>query len=236
MITIQGLKKKFGSLQVLDDLSLEIPDGQALGIVGPNGSGKTTLIKHLLRLVKPDQGTITINGTKLKGSCDYRREIGYMPQMARYPENMKVRELLDFITEIRGEEPVFEDELAELFELEKEMGKSLRTLSGGTKQKVGAVAAMMFDPTILILDEPTAGLDPRSSLRFKQWIAREKERGKTILLTTHIMSEIEELADYLVLLIDGRVRYHGKQSEFIQRNQEQRLEGAVAKILEETAA
>lgn len=236
MIAIQGLRKSFGSLQVLNDLSLEIPDGQALGIVGPNGSGKTTLIKHLLGLVKPDAGTITVNGVKLNGTCDYRRDIGYMPQMARYPENMKVRELLDFIIKIRGEEPVYENELIELFEIRKEMEKPMRTLSGGTKQKVGAVAAMMFDPSILILDEPTAGLDPKSSFRFKQWIKREKDRGKTILLTTHIMSEIEELADYLVLLIEGSVRFYGKQSKFIQSNEEQRLEGAVAKILEGTPA
>ena len=236
MINIQGLKKKFGSLQVLNDLSLQIPDGQATGIVGPNGSGKTTLIKHLLGLVKPDEGSIEVNGVHLNGSYEYRRNIGYMPQMARYPENMKVRELIDFIIKIRGDEPVFEKELIDLFELGKEMQKPLRTLSGGTKQKAGALAALMFDPPILILDEPTAGLDPKSSYRFKQWVKREKERGKTILLTTHIMSEIEELADHLILLVEGKVRYHGKQSDFIKNNEEQRLEGAVAKILEEAAA
>lgn len=236
MINIQGLSKKFGSLQVLNDLTLDIPSGQATGIVGPNGSGKTTLIKHLLGLVKSDEGSIEINGTRLNGSYEYRRNIGYMPQMALYPENMKVRELIDLIIKIRDEEPVYEEQLIELFELEKEMQKPLRTLSGGTKQKVGGLIALMFDPEILILDEPTAGLDPKSSFRFKQWIKREKDRGKTILLTTHIMSEIEELADYLILLVEGRVRYHGKQSEFIQNNEEQRLEGAVAKILEEAAA
>lgn len=236
MINIQGLRKKFGSLQVLNDLTLQIPAGQATGIVGPNGSGKTTLIKHLLGLVKPDEGSIEVSGTILNGSYQYRRNIGYMPQMARYPENMRLRELIDFIIKIRGEEPVFEKELIELFELEKEMDKPLRTLSGGTRQKAGALAALMFDPPLLILDEPTAGLDPKASYRFKKWIRREKDRGKTILLTTHIMSEIEELADHLVLLVEGKVRYHGKQSEFIQNNEGQRLEGAVAKILEEAAA
>lgn len=236
MINIQGLNKSFGRLKVLNDLTLNIPKGQATGIVGPNGSGKTTLIKHLLGLVKADEGTIEVNGVHLNGSYEYRRNIGYMPQMALYPENMKVRELIDFIINIREEQPVYEKQLVELFELEKEMHKPLRTLSGGTKQKVGGLIALMFDPDILILDEPTAGLDPKSSFRFKQWIKREKDRGKTILLTTHIMSEIEELADYLVLLVEGRVRFHGEQSEFIKINEEQRLEGAVAKILEEAAA
>lgn len=232
MIAIQGLSKKFGSLQVLNDLTLDIPKGQATGIVGPNGSGKTTLIKHLLGLVKPDEGTIIVSGTKLNGTYGYRRSIGYMPQMALYPENMKVRELINFIIKIRGEQPVYQEQLTELFELGKEMNKPLRTLSGGTKQKVGGLIALMFDPEILILDEPTAGLDPKSSFRFKQWIKHEKDRGKTILLTTHIMSEIEELADYLVLLVEGGVRFYGKQTDFIEKNQEQRLEGAVAKILE----
>lgn len=233
MIKIKGLRKSFGSLQVLNDLTLHIPDGQATGIVGPNGAGKTTLIKHLLGLVKPDEGDIEVNNVHLNGSCEYRRYIGYMPQMARYPENMRLSELVDFIITIRGEQPVYQEELIDLFELKKEMDKPLRTLSGGTKQKAGALIALMFDAPILILDEPTAGLDPKSSYRFKQWIKREKDRGKTILLTTHIMSEIEELADHIILLVEGRVRYHGKQSEFIQLNEEQRLEGAVAKILEE---
>lgn len=235
MIKIEGLYKKFGSLQVLNNLSLTISEGQATGIVGPNGSGKTTLIKHLLGLVKADSGTIYINGTKLNGAYEYRRHIGYMPQMAQYPENMKLWELIDFIIKIRDQKPFFKDELMELFELEKELYKPLRVLSGGTKQKAGALVALMFDPEILILDEPSAGLDPKTSYRFKKWIKREKERGKTILLTTHIMSEIEELSDYLVLLVEGKVRYHGKQTDFIHHHQEERLEGAVAKILEESA-
>ncbi len=235
MIKIQGLKKSFGDLRVLNGLSLQIPSGQATGIVGPNGSGKTTLIKHLLGLVKPDEGSININGTTLNGTHEYRRDIGYMPQMAQYPENMKAGELVDFIINIRGEEPVFRQELTQLLEIGNEMEKPLRTLSGGTKQKVGALIALMFDPALLILDEPTAGLDPKSSYRFKQWIKREKDRGKTLLLTTHIMSEIEELADNLILLVEGEVRYHGKQHQFIKNNEEQRLEGAVAKILEEAA-
>lgn len=237
MIKIEGLYKSFDNLQVLNNLALTIPDGQATGIVGPNGSGKTTLIKHLLGLVNADKGTIEINGTRLKSNTyEYRKHIGYMPQIAKYPENMKLWELVDFIIDIREEEPVFKDELMKLFELEGEMHKPLRVLSGGNKQKAGALVAMMFDPPILILDEPTAGLDPKSSVRFKQWIKKEKERGKTILLTTHIMSEMEELADYIVLLVEGKIRYYGKQSDIIQKNEEERLEGAVAKILEGSAA
>lgn len=236
MITIQGLRKAFGDRTVLDDLNLEIPPGQATGIVGPNGAGKTTMIKHILGLVKPDQGTITVNGTRLNGTSAYRNQIGYMPQMARYPENMRVRELLDFIKEIRDTETTSEERLIDIFELQEELEKPLRVLSGGNRQKVGATLALMFNPQIIILDEPTAGLDPRSSVRFKKLILEEKEKGKTILLTTHIMSEIEELADYLVFLVEGKVRYHGPMSELMANKKEERLEGAVAKMMEEVAA
>lgn len=236
MIKIKGLRKRFGPLTVLDDLNLEIPSGQATGIVGPNGSGKTTMIKALLGLVKPDTGTISIDGNELKGQWDYRKNIGYMPQIGCYPDNMAVHELFDFIKELREEERTHEDELIDYFGLVPELDKRMRTLSGGTRQKVGAVLAMMFNPQILIFDEPTAGLDPQSSVRFKKLIHKEKENGKTILLTTHIMSEIEELADYLVFIVEGKIRYHGPMNELMEKQQEQRLEGAVAKMMEEVAA
>ena len=236
MITIKGLKKKFRELEVLKGLDLEIATGQATGIVGPNGSGKTTLIKHLLGLVNADEGFVEVDGVPITKSPEYRKQIGYMPQMAQYPENMKVKELIEFIIKIRDQEAVYREELTKLFELEKEMDKALRVLSGGTKQKVGALIALMFDASILILDEPTAGLDPKSSHYFKQWIKKEREAGKTILLTSHIMSEIEELSDHIILLVEGKVWFHGTHQQFIGRNQGYRLEHAVAQILEEAAA
>ena len=233
MINIKGLRKDFGPLTVLDDLNLEIASGQATGIVGPNGSGKTTTIKSLLGLVKPTAGDIFIDGESIAGKWNYRQKIGYMPQIARYPENMTVGELFDFIKEVRGPAKSNEEELIRHFGLQSEISKRMRTLSGGNRQKVGAVLATMFDPEILIFDEPTAGLDPHSSLQFKKLVHEEKNRGKTVLLTTHIMSEIEELADYLIFIVEGKVRYHGPMRELIEKQQEQRLEGAVAKMMEE---
>jgi Cu-processing system ATP-binding protein len=236
MISIKGLRKDFGPRTVLKGFDLEIPSGQATGIVGPNGSGKTTTIKALLGLVKPTSGSIFVDGQSVEEGCDYRSNIGYMPQISRYPENMTVSELFSFIKEVRGTWETNQEQLINHFKLEPELDKRMRTLSGGTRQKVGAVLAMMFDPQIIIFDEPTAGLDPYASVRFKKLVHQEKEKGKTILLTSHIMSEIEELADYLVFIVEGQISYHGPMDELIKKQKEQRLEGAVAKMMEEVAA
>lgn len=236
MITIKGLRKDFGPRTVLDNLDLEIPAGQATGIVGPNGSGKTTTIKALLGLVKPTAGNIFVDGDPVEGQWHYRQKIGYMPQVARYPENMTVGELFEFIKKVRGNDTHRDKELLSYFGLDDEIDKKMRALSGGMRQKVGAILAMMFDPEILIFDEPTAGLDPSASVRFKKLVHQQKDRGKTILLTTHIMSEIEEMADYLVFIVGGKIRYHGPMQELIEIQKEQRLEGAVAKMMEEEAA
>jgi len=236
MITFKNISKSFGELKVLKEIDLNIPDGQATGIVGPNGSGKTTLIKNLLGLVKPDSGSITINNVELNGGSEYKQDIGYMPQVARYPENMKVGELFHFIKKIRGVSDTSEEKLIEIFELTNELNKPLRTLSGGNRQKVGATLALMFNPDTIILDEPTAGLDPKSSFRLKNVIRERKEQGKTILLTSHITSEIEELADYIIFLVEGDIKFYGPISELIQTNNEQRLENAVAKMMEASAA
>lgn len=233
MINITELKKSFGPLKVLKGIDLEIPKGQATGLVGPNGAGKTTLIKTLLGLTKADSGHITINGTTLNGNWEYRRDIGYMPQVARYPENMKVYELLDFIKGLRDQEAVSEKELIEQFNLGPELGKMLRNLSGGNRQKVGATLAMMFDPQILFFDEPTAGLDPRASHRFKQRVQTEKENGKTIIITSHIMSELEQLVDHVIFILEGNVRFYGRMDDLLKQSNETRLESAIARLMDD---
>ncbi len=232
MIKIKELKKSFGSLDVLKGMSLEIPQGQATGIVGPNGAGKTTLIKTILGLVKPDSGSIEVNGVTLNGNWLYRNDIGYMPQVARYPENMKVQEVLDFITGLREQDDIYREELIDQFNLRPELDKQLRTLSGGNRQKVGATLAMMFDPKLLFFDEPTAGLDPRASHKFKKRVQEEKDRGKTVIITSHIMSELEQLVDHVIFILDGEIRYYGSMSNLLTENKEERLEGAIAKMME----
>lgn len=231
MIEIKELKKSFGDLPVLKGMNLTIPSGQATGIVGPNGAGKTTLIKTILGLVKPDSGSIRINETLLNGNWNYRKDIGYMPQVARYPENMKVHELFSFIKGLRDQEPVCEKELIEQFALESELNKPLRTLSGGNRQKVGATLSMMFNPDILFFDEPTAGLDPRSSHKFKERVKEEKKNGKTVIITSHIMSELEQLVDHVIFILDGNIRYYGTMKALLEESREDRLEAAIARMM-----
>ncbi len=232
MIEIQSVKKNFGDLSVLKGMSLEIPKGQATGIVGPNGAGKTTLIKTILGLVKADSGVIKVNGNELDSDGLYRKDIGYMPQVARYPENMKVQELLDFIKGLRDQDPVYEQELIDQFNLRPELEKPLRTLSGGNRQKVGATLAMMFNPDILFFDEPTAGLDPRSSHKFKQRVQAEKKNGKTVIITSHIMSELEQLVDHVIFILDGKIRYYGSMDDLLKESNEERLEAAIAGMMD----
>ena len=232
MIRIDNLFKQFGDLEVLKGVTLNIPEGQATGIVGPNGAGKTTLIKTLLGLVKADSGTIHVDEAKLNGNWQYRENLGYMPQVARYPENMKVYELLDFIKGLRKQDPIYEEELIEQFNLGPELDKQLRTLSGGNRQKVGATLAMMFDPKLLFFDEPTAGLDPQASHKFKQRVQQEKDNGKTVIITSHIMSELEQLVDHVIFVLDGKIRYYGSMENILTENKEERLEGAIAKMME----
>lgn len=233
MIKISNLIKKYGKLEVLKGIDAEISSGKVTAIVGPNGSGKTTIIKIILGLVKADYGFISIDGKKINGDYEYRSHIGYMPQIASYPENLTVLEVLSLIKDIRNRNDNPEDLLLKKFELAGELTKPVRTLSGGNKQKLSAVISLMFNPEILIFDEPTAGLDPVMSNRFKEVVIEEKKKGKSIILTSHIMSEIEELADEIIFLLDGKIYYQGSVMNLLFEKGEAKLEKAVAKILEE---
>lgn len=235
MIKFSNIIKKYNKLEVLKGIDAEILTGKVTAIVGPNGSGKTTLIKIILGLVKADFGSVEIDGKKINGDYDYRSNIGYMPQIARYPENLTVHEVLTMIKDLRNRKDQPEEKLIKEFELSGELTKAIRTLSGGNRQKLSAVISLMFDPQILIFDEPTAGLDPVMSNRFKEMVFAEKEKGKTIILTSHIMSEVEELADEIIFLLDGKIYYKGSLQNLLIEKGEARLEKAVAKILEERA-
>lgn len=232
MISINRLSKSFGPLQVLKELDLEIKQGGVFVILGPNGSGKTTLIKSILGMVIPDKGSISIDQKEVLGKWAYRNEIDYLPQIANFPSNLKVKELIALIKDLRTK-PTREQELIELFGLEPYLEKKLGTLSGGTKQKVNILLTFMFDCDLLILDEPTTGLDPNALINLKGLINAEREKGKTVLITTHIMSFVEEMADEIVFLLDGHIYFKGTVSELQAKTDQQDLEHAIASILKE---
>jgi len=230
MIKIKDLAKSFGKLVVLKNITIQLEAGKIYAFLGPNGSGKTTLIKSILGLTQPDAGEILIDNENIKNSWRYKSRIGYMPQIARFPENLTVAELFRMTKDIR-KTPATEEDYIAYFNLEGFRDKALKNLSGGTKQKVNAILALMFNPDILIFDEPSVGLDPVAHLRLKDLVRQERDKGKTILLTTHILSEVEELADEVVFLLEGKIYFKGPVKELIESQQEPNLERAIARLL-----
>ncbi|MBI2794823.1 MAG: ABC transporter ATP-binding protein [Ignavibacteria bacterium] len=217
MIVIDHLTKRFGKHTVLNNLSLEFRPGTVTAIIGPNGSGKSTLMKCILGLVKPTEGSVVINGFNALTDVRCHADIGYMAQIARYPDNLKAREVIDMVKGLRERTADTSDTLINAFDLKPHLNKPMRTLSGGTRQKVGAVVALMFSPHSLLLDEPTAGLDPVASQQMKDQIEAAKIRGAAVIITSHIIAEIEELADRAVFLHEGMVIHEGSVSSIRQQ-------------------
>ncbi len=232
MLQVQNIGKSFGKLRVLDNIRLDFDRGQAIAIIGPNGSGKTTLIKSILGMVVPDSGEIRFNGQAIHLDARYRRHIGYMPQIGRYPDNMQVGQLFEMMRDLREDVAALDEELIEAYRLPDIYQKSMRTLSGGTRQKVSAALAFLFDAPVMILDEPTAGLDPLSAEILKEKIQRDKQRNKLFLITSHIMSDLEELATDVIYLVDGRILFFKTLEALKAETGEQRLGKAIAQIMQ----
>ncbi|MDC9721175.1 MAG: ABC transporter ATP-binding protein [Urechidicola sp.] len=230
MIQINNLHKKFGKLVVLDGLDLEINSGGIFAILGPNGSGKTTLIKSVLGMVIPNDGDIKINEQSVLKKWEYRNQINYLPQIANFPANLSVKELIAMVKNLRPKE-ANDNDLIKLFSLEPFLDKKLGNLSGGTKQKVNIVLTFMFDSELIILDEPTTGLDPIALIHLKELIQKEKSKGKTILITSHIMSFVEEVADEIVFLLDGEIYFKGSISALKKQTNQVDLEHAIANLI-----
>lgn len=232
MIRIEHLSKRFRKLQALEDISVTLEKGQVVSLIGPNGSGKTTLIKCILGMVRPDKGGIWVNGQPISTDPAYRSQIGYMPQIGRYPDNMKIRQLFAMLQHIRNiPDGELDKTLLHQFELEKIFDKSMRTLSGGTRQKVSAALAFLFDPPVLILDEPTAGLDPLAAEILKDKILAEKKKNKLILITSHILSDLDEMTTRIMYMQDGRLQFFKDLETLQEETGELRLGRAIARIM-----
>ena len=231
MIEIKKCSKKFGKHEVLQNINLSFHKGECIALIGPNGCGKTTLIKSILGMVIPDSGSVEFNNKSIFGDYLYRENIGYMPQIGRYPDNMTIGQIIEMIKKIRNSEQALDEDLINAFELEKMFLKQMRTLSGGTTQKVSAALAFLFNPEVLILDEPTAGLDPLASEILKEKIIREKEKGKLILITSHLLSELDDLVTEIIFMQDGKVHFHKKVADLKSETKESKISKSIAKIL-----
>jgi Cu-processing system ATP-binding protein len=231
MIIANNVSKKFGKLQALQNVSVTCNKGECIALIGPNGSGKTTLIKSILGMVVPDSGFITFNGNNILHHWQYRSEIGYMPQIGRYPDNMRIVDVLNMMKDIRQHKGVIDEELITSFGLEELKHKRMRTLSGGTRQKVSACLAFLFDPQVLILDEPTAGLDPVSSEILKEKIIREKQKGKLVLVTSHVLSELDDLVTQVIYMQDGELRFHKTIEALRADTGQEKLSKAIAHVM-----
>lgn len=237
MIEVKNLTKKFQKFTALDSVNLNFTDGHSIALIGPNGCGKTTLIKCILGLNVVKEGDILVNGESVKDHYKYRENIGYMPQIGRYPENMTIEATIKMIQDTRknynGE---VDNELLQAFELEKLYDKKMGTLSGGTTQKVSAVLAFMFNPNTIILDEPTAGLDPLASEILKNKIIKEKNKGKLIVITSHLLSELDDIVSEIVFMNEGKILVHQSVEDLKKDTSTEKISDGIVTILKKMKA
>ena len=183
-------------------------------------------------MVVCDSGFITFNGKNILHDWQYRSNIGYMPQIGRYPDNMSIGQLLRMMKDIRNDKNMqLDEELIKKFELDKLLDKRMRTLSGGTRQKVSASLAFLFNPDVLILDEPTAGLDPVAAEILKEKIISEKAKGKLVLITSHVLSELDDLITQVMYMQDGKLLFHKTITDLRTDTGQEKLSKAIATVM-----
>jgi ABC-type multidrug transport system ATPase subunit len=206
VVEVRELSKSYGAIRAIDRVSFDVQPGQAVALLGPNGSGKTTTLRSVAGLVRPDSGTITVCGVDLRR--DYRRarqQFSYLPQHASFPANVTVREVAEFHARLRGidgERVVVALREAGITETEEE--RMVGELSGGMRQRLSLAVAGIPPVPLLLLDEPTANLDPEAALRLRDLARRWGEEGRSLLFATHVLKDVEELADKVVVLVSGR--------------------------------
>lgn len=236
LVEVRGLRKAYGARRVLHDVNLDVARGAVTAVIGPNGAGKTTLNKILLGLVRPDSGTLDFDGADMVREIQHRERFGYMPQMARFPENFSARDVLALLTDLRGSSRTRDESLLDALALPTFLDQPVRSLSGGQRQRLNAAAAFLFSPDLLLLDEPTAGLDPLASGILKDKIREVRDEGRAILITSHVLSELEEFTDVVVFLHEGEVRWSGPLPLLLERTGGTTLERAIAALMRRDAS
>jgi ABC-type multidrug transport system ATPase subunit len=218
MIRIERLAKRYGAVTAVDDLSFEVEAGETFALIGPNGAGKTTTLKILLGLVRPDAGSVAIGGAGLPPHDPRARgELGYVPQRVEFPPARTVAEVLGFFAELRGLPPAAVARALERVGLTSHAARRASELSGGYTQRLSLGQALLGDPALLVLDEPTASLDPEATWEFRSLLEQLRREGKTILLSSHLLAEVERVADRVLILVNGRRAALEKLSELRAR-------------------
>jgi len=207
IVEVRDLAKSYGGLRAVDNVSFDVEPGQAVCLLGPNGSGKTTTLRSITGLLRPDSGSVKICGIDLRRSLRRAKQnFSYLPQQPSFPANITIREVTNFHAKLRRlEEDRIVSSLQEAGISEAEESRMVGELSGGMRQRLSLAVAGMPDVPLMVFDEPTANLDPESALRFREQAKRRREAGKSLLFSTHVLTDVEELADRVVVLVSGRV-------------------------------
>jgi Cu-processing system ATP-binding protein len=206
MIRIDSLTKRYGSVVAVQDLDLEVERGQIAALLGPNGSGKSTTLKAVVGLVRPTSGAILIDGVDLGRERErVLSSLSYLPQRLGFPETLSGFEVLRFYARLRRLPPSSVAAAVDLVGLNGAFARPVGEYSGGMVQRLGLAVLSLPDVPVMLLDEPTAGLDPEGIRRFNDWLGAQRQRGKTILFTTHRLDDAEELADRAAILVQGRL-------------------------------
>ena len=222
MIETKNLTKKYGNLTAVDDLNLTVKDGDIFGFIGPNGAGKTTTMRILVTLLEPTRGQAFVNGLDVRRQGKkVRRLVGYMPDFMGVYDDLKVFEYLEFFAaafgiERRKRKSIVEGVL-ELTDLQSKQSAAVDSLSRGMQQRLGLARVLIHDPKVLILDEPASGLDPRARIEIRELLRELKRMGKTIMISSHILSELEEICDHVGIIEHGRMVFSGTLEEILPR-------------------
>ncbi len=222
MLRIENLTKKYGKFTAVDNLSLEIKEGEIFGFVGPNGAGKTTTLKMIATLLKPTEGNIYINDFNIASNLkEARKNIGYMPDFFGVYDNLKVNEYLEFYADVAGlsieEKKKMVIDLLELVDLLHKKDEYVDSLSRGMKQRLCLARSLIHNPKFLILDEPASGMDPRARVQMKEILRELKNMGKTILISSHILPELAELCTNIGIIEHGKIIISGSVDEIMRK-------------------
>ncbi len=226
-VDVQGLKKSFGGLRALDGVDLRIRPGEIYGLLGPNGAGKTTLIRAIVGLVAPDAGSVTVLGRRMP-DVDNLRNVGYMTQAAALYPGLSIAENVEFFAAINGAEKGV-DEVLKLVELDQRRNSVVATISGGMRQRCSLACALVHKPSLLLLDEPTVGVDPQLRVQFWEEFRKMAAAGTTIVVSSHVMDEAER-CQRLGLIQFGRMLAEGTPNEVRARAGTNNLEEAFLRL------